>query len=253
MICNMLPTPDLTQKRDPPWCIRNVVNIENTRTTKEGLEVTFKKGKWSSDSGMILYANPFNQLPATHAIVSCSVYVPKDFPWTISGKFCPGFSLGCEENDSASGGDWDKNAGSVRVSWFKEGPSVSPYIYLPTQVGDGSKEKTLKCQSKEFEHAADTTDRTGIHMWREKFRVHAGKWNDIALEVKLNDPDDNNGMLKFTVNDISHTCNGIRWRNTSRLKINQVVFAAFFGGSSSKYAPRKETTLTYTNFKFGAS
>lgn len=249
---SQLPSPDPSKKDAGPWYVRSAANPDNARLTSEGLKISFERGKVNTASGITFHANPNKTLPATKAGISCSVYVPKDFPWTYGGKFAPGFCLGTGPYDCATGGDWQGDAGSVRVSWSQKGPSVSPYIYLPTEVG-GSQEKSLQAQSSAFRSAADATDRTGLHMWREVFKVSSGKWNDIALEIELNTPGKADGTLKFTCNGVSRTLSGVKWRASEDVRINQVVFSSFFGGSSSKYAPSKDTYLVYRNFGYFAN
>lgn len=251
---SQLPVPDLAKKREAPWNIRTACHEENAKITQnEELRVLHEEGKWSNDSGLVFRATPFDKFPAEKAGVRCKVYVPKDFPWTLGGKFAPGFCLGDDETSCASGGDWQRDAGSVRISWYHEGPSACPYIYLPTQVGGGNNDKSVDVQSKDFKRAADTTDRTGIHMWRGVFKLKEDKWNDIELELELNTPGKENGVLSCTVNGTTRRLDNVIWRTSSKVKINQFLFASFFGGGSRKYAPKKDTFILYKDFSVYAS
>lgn len=92
--------------------------------------------------------------------------------------------------------------------------------------------------------------RAGFHLWdRERgdpcFDIRRGEWNEVRIRVKLNDPDEANGVAAVTVNGCTRELADMSFRNDETTLIQSVALECFFGGSSKwhmtpKYKQRLE-------------
>jgi hypothetical protein len=241
------------KKGGAPWNISWANNPQRVSTSGDELRIDFQSGKFSGESGAQFRANPFGKLPATRASLSYEVFIPSGFPWTLGGKLGPGFCIGESAGRCSTGGDWDNASGSIRVTWNGRKKGAMGYVYIPLQVGSGNRTKVVAAQSSEFGKVAQVTS-GGIHLWHDNpFPLQEGRWNRISVQVGLNDPGKNNGYLRMFVNGQSKTMNSMVWRTTTKLKLTDVLFASFFGGGSSDWAPSRDTYLKYRSFGFSAS
>ncbi|TCI01417.1 hypothetical protein EZV61_17970 [Corallincola luteus] len=119
------------------------------------------------------------------------------------------------------------NGWSVRPMWRPNG-SAQAYYYGQERIercGDGE---------RSFEGAFVT-----------------GRWQQLALEVKLNStPDAYDGKVVLRVDgEVVSKAEGINLRGTinSDTLINQFFFSTFYGGADSSWAPSKTTYIRYDN------
>jgi hypothetical protein len=235
----LLPIPE---KNQPPWnVIRSRKKViarisaegDSTRTSSQpSLRIDYAPGKVGSCSGFGLFAAPQHAFPSTSATFSYKVYIDNDFDWVRGGKL-PGLFIG---SPGASGGNWEANAGSVRVVWQRKGIACL-YVYIPLQVStSGTKEGALHAQSAEFRDCCHMTKK-GCHLWHTgPLTFTKGAWNDVSISLTLNHIGSHDGSVQLTVNDRSVSCSGLTWRSQPHLQICGVSIQTFYGGSSPEAA-----------------
>lgn len=246
-----LPIPSM-EKNKGPWYISWFDTNKYVRVQGGNLRVDLKKGGYGGGSGLQLRANPYRKFPASSAWISYDIFVPSDFPWNNSGKIGAGFCLGTGPGNCSTGGDWSDDSGSIRVSWDGPRKAVTPYVYIPTQVGGGSRKKSIENQGSSFKSIIRLGGSNGVHLWyKNPFPLKAGQWNTVSLVVRLNTPGKSDGYLRFRVNGLERTLSNILWRSSSNVKISNVLFSVFYGGSNSSYAAPRDTYVMYRNFSVG--
>jgi hypothetical protein len=234
-----------------PWNIETWSNPGAASRDGNNLKVSYTKGVSGGASGTSFKANPNKKFPSNAATISYSVYFPSTFDFRKGGKAGGGFCLGNGGKDSIAddcdtGGSHSSTGGSLRVIWKENGQGAG-YVYLPTQAAFGT-------QSKAFKDAANNTEDSGIHLFRSSgLQFKKGAWNNVSLSLRLNSPSSANGSIKLTINGTSQEIQDVVFRKGSDVKIVGVVFATFFGGSGSQYAPVKSETATFRDFKFSAA
>ena len=240
-----LPSPS-SKKGSAPWYIQNWSNPKSVSSGTDGLKISYKAGAVGMSGGTGFKANPSKSLPAESASVSYNVFFPSTFDFRRGGKAGCGVCLGTKLYECDTGGEHSNSGGSVRVTWKENGQGVA-YMYLPTQA-------PLNSQSAAFKAASDDPDRTGIHIFaKSALKFNKGAWNTVTLTVKLNSPSSSDGVLRLTINGVTEELTDVLYRRDASVKINTMVFATFFGGSSKEYAPLKSETATFKDFKFAAS
>lgn len=211
-------------KGSAPWYL-DWTNFDSTTFEGGSMTVTYKAGAIGGGSGAAFRARPFKQFPVDSKTIGCSVYVPQDFEFTKGGKLGPGLCIGSKVGVCATGGDYSENSGSARISFSANGEAVA-YLYVPEQVD--------KSHGRTGDHAIVSP------------KLRKGAWNDIAIRVNLGNPG-GSGSVELTVNGVKRSI-AVKWRTTAAVKISGILFATFFGGSDSSYAPKKTQKLSYKNF-----
>jgi hypothetical protein len=207
---------------------------------------------------------PKQVFPSEECRVSLKVFFDPDFPWIpnqgaagsrIGGKLV-GFDLG---HGAASGGNYSKTGGSIRLVFSPQG-GITPYLYPQVKNprsrkgGDVIKESDVD-QNADFWKVASITS-AGTHMFRARkddpplIAFQRGKWNDISMYVKLNTPGKYDGIIEVTVNGKSLRFDEMRYRYDSSVKIEAFGIHTFFGGGDNDYAPKKQITNWFGDFKF---
>ena len=210
------------------------------------LEVTYKAGDVGSASGITFHAQP-QGFPATEATLRYQVFFPADFEWRQGGKL-PGMYIG---GIGASGGNWSRDCGSVRVV-FKEGGAAVAYIYVPLQVCDNKNDRDAldKVEGAAFKEVVQHTSK-GSHVWRDGSAgtFKPGAWNDVAVRVKMNAPHKKDGVLEMSIN--GHTSSlPFVWRTSLQTKIEGIAFATFFGGSTRDAAAPQGAKAKFRAFSY---
>lgn len=218
-----LPLPSGPKNKDP-W-FTDWSRFDDTTFTGGSMNVSYPGGKFGGSTGAAFRARPFKMFPKDSATVGCSIFIPSDFNFTKGGKLGPGLCIGTDIGVCATGGDHMETAGSARVTFSEAGEAVA-YLYIPEQV-DASHGRT-----------GDKVVRSG--------KLRKGAWNDVSLSVTLGAPG-KSGNVVLSVNG-SKVSTSVTWRKSSSIKISGVLFATFFGGSTSNYAPSKPQKLSYKNF-----
>ena len=207
------------------------------------VRVTYPAGKVGSEHGAQFRATCGGALPASHAVLSYDLFVPRDFPGggTQHGGKLPGFAIGDSSKDSASGGSaTSTRAASVRLMWREttsQTVKIVPYVYFPPGVRQGPGVQKVS-------HATHM----GTDLWRDvgSLYLKKGAWNAIALEVCIPASRGNDrSTLSLNVNgerrEVTDAC------FASGTSIQTVFFSTFFGGGDS-YAPPKTTYLDFRRF-----
>lgn len=245
-----LPSPNERKQKD--WWIKNWTNEERSQMTAESLKMTCAPGSWGMDSGTGFHALPFLGFPNEHMAYEYAVFFEDDFEWVKGGKL-PGIAFG-RGDETASGGEWKRDAGSMRVMWRERGQAIG-YLYLPTEIAkNGKRDGTILAQSNDFKEAADRAlgKPAGIDLFFHKragLRLKRGAWNTIRIEVKLNDPGKRNGLLRLTVNGQTRDLDDVVYRKSADIKINMVLTQVFFGGGSREWCAKKKETVSLKDFK----
>jgi|SRR5215217_423217 len=171
--------------------------------------------------------------PSTSYTLSYEVFFPDGFNFVRGGKL-PGL---CSQK-AVSGGNKQDNDFSMRLMW-RTGGNGEVYAYVPP-----------KSQSKEYSKCCTQSDpKYGDSLGRGSFKFQTGKWNKIALSVKLNDVGKCNGSIELCHNGkkvISADC--IVYRTSNDKKIEYCMFSTFFGGSTPDWAPPTPQMAKFRNF-----
>ena len=236
------------RKGEAPFHILSVSNDPNVSVADGGLKITYGKGKIGMDSGGAVHFNPFKKLPSDSCVMSYSVFFPGGFGWNKGGKL-PGVCLGEDLKDCATGRQWSMKGGSARLM-FKEGGGVYGYLYMPF----GSSKASMAKQSAGVRAQLHESGGAGIGVWSKNspFKLKAGSWNAVSLRVVLNTPGAANGSFSLTVNGVSRSVGGIRWRDSGDVKISSMNVVTFFGGGSMDWAaPASSPFALFKDFRFG--
>jgi len=244
-----MPIPNVSQKGGP-WGINGTSGGGKITSDAEAVTITYKTHAQGMDSGASFKGVPPG-IPATSATLSYSVFFPDNFQGVKGGKL-PGLCLGKTSKDCATGGDWQADAGSFRVMFQREGGAIG-YAYFPLKGGN---QGSYDAQGSAYKACANASKgNTGHDIWKKKcgsFKLHKG-WNDISMTVTLNSPASaSNGSAKLTVNGVTRSISGMKWRESDSVKISSVNFVSFFGGSDLSWATPVETYTKYKNLKFSA-
>lgn len=207
-----------------PWyCESKGSGDGECNTTKDTFRVKYKAGAVGSESGITLHAAPPSIFPSEDVELSYQVFFHKPWDWREGGKL-----IGLYLGDGASGGDWNRDGGSVRVI-FKEGGKGCGYVYIPLQVA--RRDDMEDVQPREYRDIVSHTAK-GDHLWRDgvnTFKV--GSWNDVRLRVRLNAPGRADGTVELEINGVAKSLPLI-FRRKEDILITSLCWSTFFGGSS---------------------
>lgn len=251
-----LPLPDLQNPYSRPWFITTSITSQPLSIQDNALKVTYKQGRYGSNSGADFRSNPRQQLPADSATLSYSVYFPPDFPWNRGGKL-PGLCIGDSPSACATGGQWLYAAGSFRVMWRGEGHAIA-YLYIPLQVSTGfrsTNQNVMRAQSKEYQRVSQSQGRSGVDVWCEVdggLMLYADTWNNVSMTAIMSTPGKDDGYFSLTVNNSTRNVRNLRWRTTDTVKITSFYFSTFFGGGDSRWAVPHATYSLFRDFAFSA-
>lgn len=251
-----LPDPSADKKvlRGPPWNIRNWTNDERAKLEDGSLSITHDARSVGMNSGCGFHCNPLDTFPVDHAVLEYEVFFPKNFEWVKGGKL-PGMGIGAG-TESATGGEWCADGGSFRVMWRERGQAIG-YLYLPLHIATNKKrDSTILIQKDAFEKAADRSlgKPAGIDLWFHSGKpifFKRGSWNTVRMELRMNTTGRFDGGIKLTINDETRELDDVLFRKRNDIKINQMIFASFFGGSGSEWRAKKPEVIRYRNFSVG--
>jgi hypothetical protein len=209
---------------------------EDRFTIEDGcLKINFVAGCHGLASGAAFRGNPHNVFPADAATLTYSVYFPEGFDFVKGGKL-PGMNIGCNTEDSATGGEWSPDCGSFRIMFRERGAAIG-YAYFPLAgAGQGS----FDAQSDAFKEVAKVKGGAGIDLWHSRkdandMMLKAGEWNTISMSVNLGTAGEANGSVSVTTNGVTRSCDGILWRTDPNCKLCALNFVAFFGGGDDEW------------------
>ena len=79
--------------------------------------------------------------------------------------------------------------------------------------------------------------------------ITKGKWHFIQTWVKLNTPQQKNGIIQTRINgNLVLNKTDMRFRMKTGLEIERFLFSAFFGGKGAAWSPKKDEFLYLDNF-----
>eukprot|EP01134_Creolimax_fragrantissima_P004772 CFRG4772T1 len=170
------------------------------------------------------------------------VYFPSNFEWTHGGKL-PGMHAGSMK---CSGGYKTKgDCFSARMMWREDGAGEA-YMYLPMTAQKASFYKLCANHRNKWSKTAACSLRRG------SFRFKRGKWNRIKQYVKLNTPGKKNGVFKVWHNGRQVINENVAFRTSYKLRLGGIYFSTFFGGNTSKYAPKRDQKVYFKGFRLTA-
>jgi hypothetical protein len=161
------------------------------------------------------------------AALSYKVFFQDGFDFVKGGKL-PGLAGGTGNTGGLVPNGRD--GWSVRFM-FKEHGSLCAYIYCANMEGQFGDKKFLKHEG------------TLIYL-------KTGTWNTITLNLTMNSPDKEDGIVLTKVNGTNALAlNSVCFRKTQSLKIDHLLFSCFMGGDDASYAPEQDQFLLFKDFQ----
>lgn len=188
-----------------------------------GLLAKYKKGSYAGDSSSVgksatIFRINFDERgsnigPREEMYFQFRVKFMKGFQFNKTGKL-PGLAGGTSNTGGNPPNGMD--GWSVRTVW--RGNTLASYLYV---LG---------------------IERYGIELpWSDSKGkptvISTGSWNCITLRVKMNDASKRNGIVEGWLNDVKQFSKvDLQFRTIAGLKIDNILFDTFFGGSSPEFA-----------------
>lgn len=208
-------------------------NLERLGTELSGLDeaslrVHYPAGSSSPsdtlEGGAGFYSDPPSLRGSERACLSYMLRFPPDFDFVQGGKL-PGLYGG----EAPSGGeDVDGTQGfSQRLMWRENGQGeLYPYV-----VG--------------FE---------GASIGRGSWHFPVGRWVQVEQEVVLNDPGQENGLVRIWIDGqpVLEQQNVI-FRTTPDITIDGLMFSTFFGGTGEGWRTPRDQYVDFAAFRFFTS
>lgn len=201
------------------------------------LKATYPKGSYNPSSrfhgGFQFNAQP-KVFPSQQITLTYQVLFPIGFRWVKGGKL-PGLWIG---NMGANGGNHLPDGSSFRVMWRANGEAEA-YLYLPRQPNKTFYEQKGYVYNGQF----------GESLWRGQFTFETNAWNNVTLYIKVNTPNEANGVIGLTINNISQHIDNVLWiKNNKQQNVNGVMMHTFFGGNDESWATPVEQNVYFKNF-----
>lgn len=164
-----------------------------------------------------------NHAPRDRMYLEYDVRFSADLDWVKGGKL-PGLSGG---SGATGGHPPDGESGwSVRFMWLADGKG-SAYVYHP-----------------------DQPRKWGQHFRLGNFWFQRGVVQTLGLEVVMNTPGLNDGIIRAWLDGVPVVEEtGIRFRDVPELQIDKIHFDTIFGGNTDDWAPTKDETIEFGDFK----
>jgi len=195
------------------------VSIVSTDRGKS-MQVSYPKGAVGPGSGGAQLL--VNLLAHDELTLEYKIKFPDGFDYVKGGKL-PGLAGGAANSgsDVPDGTDgW-----STRFMW-REGGALYLYSYH-----------------------ADMEKNYGTYAPCNKI-LRTGRWYTVSQTVKMNDVGSDNGKIIVKVDGSQKlVIDDYTFRTTNNLRINKLFFSTFFGGSGSDWAPNKDETILFDDFK----
>lgn len=223
---------------------RTPVSLEK-RDGKEVLRVRFPKGSAAPscgppEGGMTCYLTP-KGFPCKGASISYRIFFDEKFEWNKGGKVAFGLFVG---EEGASGGRHKEDAASARIMWRPDGDAEC-YVYKPKGLKQDPAYDKLPNLTKNGEY--------GDSIWRGSFKFKKGAWNDVDLDIKLNDIGKNNGLLSLKINGKQMKYERMGWRSDKDIEVSGINSACFFGGNDKSWASRVDTFVDLTDVEYACN
>lgn len=218
---------------------------------RRAYEVSFKKGvRGPSGSNADIKISPAGVFPADQVRLRFRIWFERGFPWDprtmrkTGGKLI-GLDIG---KGKASGGQYSAGAATIRVTWNKMG---DVHLYAYPELRKASKGASWAQLDQPASLRAKAQVTMGISI-PTGLKYQEGVWNDVELFVVLNDPGQQNGVARITVNGASREY-AVRYRYDGGVKISAVSVHPFFGGGTADWAPVVNTKAYFADFEIGRS
>ncbi|WVQ84516.1 hypothetical protein IAT38_006670 [Cryptococcus sp. DSM 104549] len=172
---------------------------------------------------------------ASEVMLSYSVYFEDGFMFNKGGKM-PGLYGGqtLAQAKSCSGGRQTgrDSCFSARLMWRTDGAGEI-YDYLPVSY-------------------TGTDDGYGESIKRGAYTWATGKWQTVAIRVKLNDVGSANGEQELVVDGQSViSLTGVTFRTAEDTKVYGIMAQTFFGGHTSDWASPQDQKLYFKDWTLG--
>lgn len=195
------------------------------------IKANYAKGSYSGDLSdeqksatifkVLFNKNGINIGDRDEIYLQYKVYFDKDFQFNKAG-ILPGLGGG----SNVSGGKIADgyNGWSTRLMW--QGNKFGTYSYIPNSYKYGQEFPwTYRSQSTQIE---------------------TGTWQCVGLHVKLNDVNQNNGVIESTLNGKRvFNVNSAIFRYSKNLHISNLLFETFFGGNDATFASPKDQSAYF--------
>lgn len=250
------------------WNVRNVLQPKNITISyvyadgSYAMRYTYLAKKFGQKAGGTIFANPDRLFPARRATMIFKVRFPQSFDFVKGGKLF-GLSLATAPGGHASGGSWSPRGGSVRLTWRPSGSGaiIKGYVYHAVRQVSGKSpgESAYALQGPATRRVMDPGKKDeGNDMWYSrgtKIGVSKGTWHELALTVVLNTPKRADGVLEIKCTPENGaptvaTVNDFYFRDTADVLIQEVMLMSWFGGGDASYAPDKNVSVDFKDFKF---
>ena len=250
--------PKMKKNSGPPWNIFGVNNPKHISSDGTAVKIAYVPNIAGSISGAGFKASPAG-LPAMGATLGYSVFWPAGTNLNKGGKL-PGFLFaGSKTAASATGGNWYPNAGSARIM-FQGNSSYIAYTYMAIK---GGATNAFNAQNAAYKIVGAPSGATGHGLWGKKtgspFKLNLNAWNDVSLTIRMNTVGKSDGVLSMTVNNVTRTLTDVKWREDSRVLVQSIDFASFYGGNTKDWACSVGTGSSgckytlYKNLRFSAN
>jgi hypothetical protein len=208
------------------WILPGTKNIEIIQFENDHVvKLSLNRGKAGPFTGCN-WKIPFPE-QVENAVLSYKVFFQDGFDFVKGGKL-PGLAGGTGNTGGLIPNGYD--GWSVRFM-FKEHGSLCAYIYSVKMEGQfGDKEF--------FKHSGNL------------IYLKTGTWNTITLNLTMNSPDKEDGIVLCKVNGTEALAlDSACFRKTYGLKIDHLLFSCFMGGDDASYAPKQDQFLLFKDFQ----
>ena len=147
-----------------------------------------------------------------------------DFDWGEKSERFRGGKFGLSVTVGHVGVGRNPGRGNFQVTtMWRGGGEMDAYIYHTGQEKQGGK-------------------------WPDRIiytQLKRGKWYKFGMEIILNDPGQDNGVVKIWVdNQLAFACNSFQFSDKKEVAF-QPSFASFFGGNNNKWMARNDCSISY--------
>jgi len=198
----------------------HLAGSEYVKRVDGGIRQSFSPRPNGSTRTQAQISLPKNQRHTAYAI-EMEIMFEEGFDWKLGGKFGFGMYCGYKKGKKYSGGGRNiPNACVARTMWRADGEAAA-YFYRQNKPPRAHK------YGEDF---------------RAKKKMVAGQTHKITLGMQLNSKHHKkDGKLFFGLDDQLQVKDGINWMSAGDLYIRQLLYTAFYGGASKKWAPKGDT------------
>jgi hypothetical protein len=211
---------DWTNRWPLDWVESNALHRTSTfqQDGETWLRVTYPEGQVGRG-----FKFATDHAPQERVFLEYDIRFAADFDWVLGGKL-PGLygGTGNSGGDKPNGEDgW-----SVRFMWLQGGAGIA-YVYHPDMPGTW-----------------------GENMHFDGAQFQKGVVQTLGLEVVMNTPGQNDGVIRAWLDGVLVVeRTDMRWRDIPDLQIDGITFSTFFGGGTAEWAPSKDETIDFGDFK----